>query len=65
MLEETYRLYVDNALQQVPYTSAEGLQTVLDLIENPRAREARPEQFVDNSYLQELDASGYIRRLYE
>jgi hypothetical protein len=45
--------------------SAEGLQAVLDLIENPRAREVRPEQFMDNSYLQELEASGFVRRLYE
>ncbi|MBX5493132.1 MAG: ABC transporter substrate-binding protein, partial [Chloroflexi bacterium] len=64
-LEETYRIYVHSVVQPVPYVSAEGLQAVLDLIENPRAREVRPEQFMDNSYLQELEASGYIRRLYE
>ena len=64
-LEETYHLYVDNALQRVPYSNAEGLQTVLDLLDDPQAREARPEQFVDNSYLRELEASGFVGRLYD
>jgi ABC-type nitrate/sulfonate/bicarbonate transport system substrate-binding protein len=64
-LEETYHLYVDNALQRVPYPNAEGLQTVLDLLDDPRAREARPEQFLDDSYLRELEASGFIGRLYD
>lgn len=64
-LDETYRIYVHSVVQPVPYVTAEGLQAVLDLIENPRAREVRPEQFLDNSYLQELEASGFVRRLYE
>lgn len=63
-LEETYRLYVEGALQRVPYPSAEGLQTVLDLLDDPAARDARPEQFLDNSYLRELETSGFVDRLY-
>ena len=65
VLEETYRLFVEDAFQRVPYVTTEGLQTVLDLIDNPLARQARPEQFIDHRFLQELEASGFVQRLYE
>jgi hypothetical protein len=31
---------------------------------DPRARTAKPEDFVDMSFIRELDQSGYIDRLY-
>jgi hypothetical protein len=31
---------------------------------NPKAKTADPRQFVDLSLVQELEASGYVRRLY-
>jgi hypothetical protein len=31
---------------------------------NPKAKAADPKQFVDTSFVQELEASGYIKRLY-
>jgi hypothetical protein len=44
-----------------------GLQTVLDLLaeENPKAKSAKPEDFVDNRFIKELDDSGYIDSLYK
>src|SRR5262245_1894779 len=44
------------------YPSLEGLKTVLeDLAErDPRAKSAKPEQFVDPSFIRDLDQSGYI-----
>ena len=49
------------------YPSLEGLKTVLeDLAErDPRAKTAKPEQFVDNSFIRELDQSGFIDGLYK
>jgi len=32
---------------------------------DPRAKSAKPEQFVDMTFIQELDKSGYIDALYK
>jgi NitT/TauT family transport system substrate-binding protein len=46
--------------------AAEGVKTLLDDMapRNPKAKTADPRQFVDLSLVQELEASGYVRRLY-
>ncbi|MBM4299317.1 MAG: hypothetical protein FJ143_16390 [Deltaproteobacteria bacterium] len=48
------------------YPTLEGIKTVLeDLGErDPRAKSAKPEQFVDNSFIRDLDESGFIDGLY-
>ena len=54
-------------LPKKQYPSLEGLKTVLeDLGERvPRAKTAKPEQFVDFSFIKELEASGFIDSLYQ
>jgi NitT/TauT family transport system substrate-binding protein len=49
------------------YPSMEGLKTVIeDLAErDPRAKTVKPEQFVDNSFIRELDQTGFIDGLYK
>lgn len=49
------------------YPSIEGLKTVLEDIgeRDPRAKSAKPEQFVDASFIKELDESGFIDALYK
>ena len=49
------------------YPSLEGLKTVLEDISerDPRAKTAKPEQFVDFSFIKELDGSGFIDGLYK
>ena len=39
----------------------------LDLLaeENPKAKSAKPEDFVDARFIKELDESGYIDGLYK
>ena len=51
--------------KQYPYLA--GLQTVLDLLadETPRAKSAKPEDFVDTHFIKELDDSGSIDNLYK
>lgn len=51
--------------KQVP--SLEGLKTVLEDIaeRDPRAKTAKPEQFVDLTFIKELDQSGFIDGLYK
>jgi ABC-type nitrate/sulfonate/bicarbonate transport system substrate-binding protein len=49
------------------YPSLEGLKTVIDEIaeRDPRAKSAKPEQFVDFTFIKELDQSGFIDSLYK
>jgi hypothetical protein len=44
-----------------------GVKTQLEFLgkDNPNARAADPESFVDSSIVKELDASGFIKALYE
>ncbi len=53
-------------LPKKQYPSLEGLKTVLaDIAErDPRAKTVKPEQFVDFSFIKELDQSGYLDSLY-
>ena len=54
-------------LSKKQYPSLEGLKTVLEDIgeRDPRAKTAKPEQFVDFTFIKELDQSGYIDSLYK
>ena len=49
------------------YPSVEGLKTVLEDIgeRDPRAKTAKPEQFIDFTFVKELDQSGFIDGLYK
>lgn len=64
-IEETYQLLRRVALTK-PYPSIEGIKTILaDLSDQiPAAKTADPKDFVDTRFLEELDRSGYIERLY-
>jgi len=44
-----------------------GIQTILDELapRNPKAKAARPEDFVDASFVKKLDDEGYFERLYK
>lgn len=63
-LDETYTTYV-KAWEQAPYVSIPGMQTVLNFAINPNAKTAKPEQFIDNSFVAELEKSGFIKELYK
>jgi NitT/TauT family transport system substrate-binding protein len=66
MLDSAYRASADY-LQQKPYPSLVGIQMALDELaaQNPEARTARPERFVDDSILRELDSEGFIDALWK
>lgn len=65
-LEETYT-YLLRTLPKKPYASDKGLQAVLDAIvlRNPRAKEFKPQDFTDMSYLREIDQSGFIEKAFQ
>ncbi|MBI2953605.1 MAG: ABC transporter substrate-binding protein [Chloroflexi bacterium] len=67
VLEETYDIYVNKIFQRAPYATNESVQTILDEVarQNPKAKEAKPESFIDNSIIKGLEDSGFIKKLYE
>ena len=68
ILTKTYEGVVpDNKFSRKQYPYGAGLQMALDLLaeENPKAKSAKPEDFMDIRFIKELDESGYIDNLYK
>ena len=65
-LERTYKNYTA-VLLDVPYADPAGIKTLLDdmAAKNPKAAAADPKSFVDPSFVQEMEASGFIKQLYK
>ena len=65
ILEETQKVYA-SAFERVPYPDPEDLKLGLTQVSetNPRARGADPKDFVDPRLLHEIEASGFVKRLY-
>ena len=51
---------------RTPYVSEIGLQAVIDFIRqrNPQVPNVKPQEFMDNRFIKELDESGFIKSLY-
>ena len=61
VLEESYEGYI-NTIPKKPYPTLKGIQFMLDMLapQMPQAKNAKPEQFVDLSFLQELEKEGFF-----
>ena len=57
---------LDRDFQPTPYPTLRGIQTILEqaATRSPAARNARAEDFADMRWVAELEASGFIARLY-
>ena len=53
-------------MEKVPFVKAAGFQVTLDEIArtNPKAKLAKPQQFFDNSLVQELVDEGFFVKLW-
>ncbi|MGZ9214581.1 MAG: hypothetical protein ACXW53_22055, partial [Candidatus Binatia bacterium] len=65
-LEEVYKLYKE-LYPQIPHPSPAAIQTQLTWMaeKDPRAKAAKPEQFIDGTILREIEKSGFVTRLYQ
>ncbi|MSP38591.1 MAG: hypothetical protein EXR70_08890 [Deltaproteobacteria bacterium] len=65
ILEETYRVF-SVLYEKTPYPALEGLQPILDEISGqiPKAKNYKPEDFVDASIIRQLDQSGFVASVY-
>ena len=67
LLKRTYESSIDeNKLPMKQYPTVEGLKTILDqlALTNPKAKRAKPQDFIDARFVEEFDKSGYIDALY-
>lgn len=63
-LEFAHQLYV-KLIPKKPYPTLKGIQNLLDLLapQMEQAKSAKPEQFVDLSFLQELEREGFYNEM--
>ena len=64
-LERTYRNYTA-VLLETPYADPAGIKTLLDDMapKNPKAAAADAKSFVDATFVQEMESSGFIKQVY-
>jgi NitT/TauT family transport system substrate-binding protein len=66
LLEGSYEIFKQDFIS-VPYPITKGLEATYDYVAQtrPEIRNRKPEDFVDPSFITELDKSGFIKKLYE
>jgi len=67
LLQKTYESSIDeNKLPTKQYPTFEGLKIIIDqaALTNPKAKAAKPQDFIDARFVEEFDKSGYIDSLY-
>ncbi len=64
VLEDSYQGYI-KMVPKKPYPTLKGIQYMLDLLapQLPAAKTAKPEQFVDLSFLQQLEKEGFFNEM--
>jgi len=57
---------MNKVLERAPYVNMEGMQNAIDdLVRTlPAAKKAKPEQFVDFRFLDNIEKSGLLKELY-
>jgi NitT/TauT family transport system substrate-binding protein len=65
VLKNSYH-YLRPYFLRVPYPSQRAIKDTLDVLAKdiPKAKDADPNDFIDNSILKEIEASGYIESVY-
>jgi ABC-type nitrate/sulfonate/bicarbonate transport system substrate-binding protein len=64
VLEDSYNGYI-HSIPKKPYPTLKGIQFMLDMLAEkmPQAKTAKPEQFVDLSFLQELEKENFFNEM--
>lgn len=67
ILERTRRYYAEKIIPQVPYPTREGLQAVVEdqAVISPAVASVKVDSLIDNSFLAELERSGFVKTLYK
>jgi len=65
-VQKAYDLYVGKVLEKAPYINMAGMQNALDDLAKtvPTAKNAKPDQFIEHRFLDNLEKSGLLKELY-
>ncbi len=66
LANESWELFAKNRLA-APYPNIKGMKTSYEYVAltRPDVYKHKPEEFIDSSFVEELDKSGFIKKLYE
>src|SRR5437899_10007734 len=66
LVNESYDLFA-KAFLPTPYPNTAGMKTSFEYVAmtRPDVLDHKPEEYVDRSFVEELDKSGFIKKLYE
>ena len=67
MLSTTYDLFTSRYIKKIPKVNAKGVENSLGLIaeSNPRAKNRKAEEFMDSSFMEELESTGFISSVWK
>lgn len=63
LLAHTYDLFTSRYIKKIPKVNPKGIVNSLELIaeSNPKAKGRKPEEFMDTSFMEELEKTGFIK----
>jgi NitT/TauT family transport system substrate-binding protein len=66
MLATTHDLFTSRYIKKIPKINVKGVENSLSLIaeNNPKARGRKAEEFMDTSFMDELEATGFIKSVW-
>jgi NitT/TauT family transport system substrate-binding protein len=66
MLATTYDLFTSRYIKKIPKINPKGVENSLSLIaeNNPKAKGRKAEEFMDTSFMDELEATGFIKSVW-
>ena len=67
MLATTYDLFTSRYIKKIPTVNAKGVENSLSLIaeNNPKAKSRKAEEFMDTSFMDELEKTGFIKSVWK
>lgn len=63
-LKATYETFLPAFQQRVPYVLRDSVQGVLNFSTSQEAKSQRAEEFIDHSFLEKIEASSFVKKLY-
>lgn len=66
LLSTTYDLFTTRYIKKIPRVNVKGVENSLSLIaqSNPKAKGRKPEEFMDTSFMDELEKTGFIKSVW-
>ncbi|MPZ77760.1 MAG: hypothetical protein GEU77_14670 [Deltaproteobacteria bacterium] len=67
MLSTTYDLFTSRYIKKIPTVNVKGVENSLNLIaeSNPKAKNRKAEEFMDTSFMEELERTGFISSVWK